>query len=97
MVGMPTRNANSVAAGRAVRPASMAAKMVAAERDVPGKIAASIWHAPTQNATFQVTMSIGGRLAISRSIARIAMPPTINAIAMGLTASASLKPILVAM
>jgi len=29
---MPTRNANSVAAGRNVRPATMAAKMVAAER-----------------------------------------------------------------
>ena len=60
MVGMPTRKANSVAAGRSVRPTSMAAKMVEAEREVPGNTAARIWHSPTQTATFQVTTSLTG-------------------------------------
>src|SRR5439155_346892 len=36
MVGIPTRKANSVAAGRSVRPASMPAKMVQPEREAPG-------------------------------------------------------------
>ena len=97
MVGIPTRKANSVAAGRAVSPASMAAKIVAAEREVPGKIAARIWQTPTQMATFQVTRVTGGRSAIRRSIASMAMPPMISASAMGRTASASLKPSFVAM
>ena len=62
MVGMPTRKANSVAAGRSVSPTSIAAKIVAAEREVPGNTAARIWQAPTQKATFQVTHR-GGRPA----------------------------------
>ena len=63
MVGMPTRKANSVAAGREVRPTSIAAKMVAAEREVPGKTAARIWQAPTKIATFQVTVVASGLAA----------------------------------
>ncbi len=38
----------------------MAAKMVAAEREVPGNIAARIWQAPTTIATFQVTTAEAG-------------------------------------
>ena len=63
MVGIPTRKANSVAAGRNVSPTIMAAKIVAAERDVPGKTAARIWQAPTQKATCQVTTEEDGRPA----------------------------------
>jgi len=38
-VGTPTRKEYSVAAGR-LRPSASAMRMVAAERDVPGKMAA---------------------------------------------------------
>jgi len=61
---MPTRKENSAAAGREVMPASMAAKIVAADLEVPGNTAARIWPKPTQIATFQVSTSLGGwRLA----------------------------------
>src|ERR1700730_12469913 len=96
IVGIPTRNANSVAAGRSVIPASMAAKIVAAERDVPGKTAARIWHRPTQIATDQVSWSDFGLGATYVSMTRMATPPTSNATATGTTVSGSLNPILVA-
>ena len=51
---MPTRNANSVAAARLPVPASIATKIVAAERDVPGKIPATTCARPTRIATRQV-------------------------------------------
>src|SRR5947208_957916 len=96
MVGIPTRNANSVAAGRSVMPASMAAKIVAAERDVPGKTAARIWHRPTQIATDQVRLPESGLRATYVSMTRMATPPTSNATATGTTVSGNLNPILVA-
>src|SRR3546814_7131991 len=79
MVGMPTMNANSVAASRDDRPASIAAKIVAAEREVPGNTAASTCASPTQIAIFQVTTSLGVMPAAARSISRIAIPPMIRA------------------
>src|SRR5690349_16772366 len=63
MVGIPTRKANSVAAERSVRPATMAAKIVAAERDVPGKTPERNWQMPTQMATFHVTVALCGFVA----------------------------------
>ena len=48
MVGMPTTNANSVAAARLVVPASRATKMVAALREVPGNTPATTWATPTR-------------------------------------------------
>jgi len=54
MVGMPTRNVNSVAAARDVVPASSAMKIVAPERDVPGNTPATTCAMPTRIATVQV-------------------------------------------
>ena len=54
MVGMPTKNANSVAAARLVVPASRAIKMVAALREVPGNTPATTCATPTKSATRQV-------------------------------------------
>ena len=45
-VGIPTRNVNSVAAGR-LNPSARAIRMVVPERDAPGKIAATSWPSPT--------------------------------------------------
>ena len=56
---MPTRNANSAAADRDVNPASIAAKIAAAERDVPGKTPATTWLRPTHTTTSHVTCSFG--------------------------------------
>src|SRR5215510_9277053 len=67
IVGMPTRKANSAAAGRDVVPASIAAKMVAAEREVPGKTPATTWNTPTHTAACQVTNVLGGRFATTNS------------------------------
>ncbi len=89
---MPTRNENSAAAGREVMPASMAAKMVAAEREVPGNTAARIWPRPTQNATLQVRASLGGCRFAYASMAKIATPPRISAQATGATVSGSSRP-----
>ena len=47
MVGMESRNENSSAAARDM-PAVWPAAIVAIERDVPGKTAERIWHAPIQ-------------------------------------------------
>ena len=45
------------------RPASMATKIVAPERDVPGKTPATTWAIPTRMATSQVMWALGGRRA----------------------------------
>ncbi len=66
MVGMPTRKANSVAAARLLVPASIAAKIVAAEREVPGKMPAIICAMPTRIATRQVTSLRSGCAPASR-------------------------------
>ena len=92
---MPTRNANSVAAGRLLVPASIAMKIVAAERDVPGNIAATICARPTRTATIQLTFALSGRFAAKYSAAIIHTPPMTNAQATGVMRSGSLKPSLV--
>ena len=78
-------------------PASIAAKIVAAERDVPGNTAARIWPSPTQIATFQVSASLRGCRRVQASIAKIANPPRISAHATGATVSGSSSPICLAM
>ena len=72
----------------------MAAKIVAAEREVPGKIAATIWARPTTRATVQVMRSLSGRFALHHSAAKIQKPPTTSAIAIGVTWSGRAKPAL---
>ena len=79
-----------------VMPASIAAKIVAAEREVPGNTAATIWPTPTQNATVQVSASLGGWRLAYASIAKIAKPPRISAQATGATVSGSSRPICLA-
>ncbi|MNT85845.1 hypothetical protein D3C72_2260630 [compost metagenome] len=64
MVGMPTRNTNSVAAARRLSPNSIAMKIAAAEREVPGNTPATTWARPTRMATFQVTSPRSGRRAL---------------------------------
>ena len=54
MVGMPTRNANSVAAARLLVPNSSATKIAAAEREVPGNTPATTCATPTRIATVQL-------------------------------------------
>jgi hypothetical protein len=87
MVGMPTRNANSVAAAREVVPDSKATKIVAALREVPGKTPATTWAAPTSNAVIQETSvrspSRAARRAASCSASTIHTAPTISAHAIG--------------
>ena len=61
----------------------MAAKIVAAEREVPGNTAASIWQAPTQKATDQVASATGARSFTSHSTSSMSTPPTISAPATG--------------
>ena len=63
MVGMPTRNTNSAAAERRLVPASMAMKIAAAEREVPGNTPATTWARPTSTATFQVTVATSPRFS----------------------------------
>ena len=71
---MPTRNENSVAAGRP-RPRTRAIRMVDAEREVPGKTAASIWARPTATAIAHVTWLPRRRPLTRCSMARISTPP----------------------
>ena len=52
MVGMPRRNENSAARGRA-KPQNTAPIMVEAERDMPGHMARH-WKRPTARASFTV-------------------------------------------
>ena len=96
MVGMPTRNANSVAAAREVVPASSATKMVAPEREVPGNTPATTCAMPTRIATVQViaarSPSAAARLAAKCSAAIIHTPPSTSAQAIGVTSSGSSKP-----
>ena len=92
MVGMPTRNENSVAAGRLLVPASMAVKIVAPERDVPGNTPATICAMPTRIATRQVTSLRSTWRAAIASAPRIQNPPISSAHAIGVTVSGSLKP-----
>jgi len=73
-------------------PASMAAKIVAAERDVPGNTAAMICPIPTQNATFQVSVSRSGCRAAYASTAKMTNPPRMSAHATGATVSGSSSP-----
>ncbi len=61
MVGMPTRKTNSAAAGLRVRPSSMAMKIAAAEREVPGNTPASTWASPTAITMVQVIDTESGR------------------------------------
>src|SRR6266536_4606477 len=88
MVGMDRKNENSRAAARDI-PAICPAAMVDMEREVPGKTAERIWHAPIQMAwprliasIFQVWMrppvALGPFLsarAFSASTAHITTPP----------------------
>src|SRR5687768_7495806 len=83
IVGMPTRNENSVAASRSLVPESMAAKIVAPERDVPGNTPAMICATPTMMATGQLTCELFGLRAASHSAAIIQKPPMISAQATG--------------
>ena len=53
MVGIPTRNENSVAIGR-LKPIVSISRIVTPERDEPGKTAATNWQMPTSTATDQV-------------------------------------------
>ena len=58
---MPTRKLNSVAATR-LRPNTNASRMVAPERDVPGKTAATSWANPTAkaiNAGYYIARGVG--------------------------------------
>ena len=97
IVGMPTRNANSVAAGRLDVPNSSAAKIVAPERDVPGNTPAIICAMPTRIATGQVTLLRSGMRAATCSAAIIQTPPITSAHAIGVIVSGSLKPSFTAM
>ena len=91
-VGTPTRNENSVAAGR-VSPSSIAIMIVAADREVPGNTAASSWASPTTTATAHVTSRRAGRRPRSaHSIARISTPPIRVAHAIGAIAWGREKP-----
>ncbi len=92
MVGMPTRNENSVAAARLLVPASIAVKIVAPEREVPGKMPATICAMPTRIATRQVTWVRSTCFAASASAPIIQKPPITSAHAIGVTVSGSLKP-----
>ena len=92
MVGMPTRNTNSAAAGLRFKPSSRAMKMAAAEREVPGNTPASTWARPTATAIFQVTASLGGPRSPRRSATSIQTPPITSAQATGVTVSGSSQP-----
>src|SRR5690606_17369079 len=96
LVGIPTRNANSVAAARLVTPNSSATKIVAAERDVPGNTPATTWATPTSTATVQVIVlrspSTSARRAAKCSASSIHAPPRTSAQAIGATALSSSQP-----
>ena len=92
MVGMPTRKANSVAAARLPVPASIATKIVAAEREVPGNTPATACAMPTSTAAFQPIALLSGRRAASHSAPIIQKPPITSAHATGVVDSGSLKP-----
>ena len=96
MVGMPTRNANSVAAARLVVPASRATKIVAALREVPGNTPATTCATPTNTAVVHEiavrSPSRRARNAASCSATSIQIAPTTSAQAIGRTLSGSSQP-----
>ena len=94
MVGMPTRNANSVAAPRLRVPNIIAAKMVAADREVPGNTAATTCARPTAMATFQVMAVSASFSPVLCSAQNISKAPSTSAQATGCTLSGRLRPIL---
>ena len=75
----------------------MAAKIVAAEREVPGKMPAIDLRDADQDRHRQVTAVRSGWRAASRSAASIQKPPITSAQATGVTVSGSLKPSFTAM
>ena len=77
-----------MAAGRAVP--TVAARIVAADREVPGKAAATSWANPTATADAQLTSSCEALPRNHRSRARIMKPPTSVAHATGPAVSESL-------
>ncbi len=74
-------------------PASIAANIVAAERDVPGNTAARICAMPTQCATRHVSSSLFGWRSVYASIRKMARPPITSAQATGATVSGNSSPI----
>ena len=82
IAGIARKKLNSAAAGRE-RPASIPPRIVAADRDVPGKTAAKICAQPMPNACFQVIRSIRRVVTLAgiNSIRIIAIPPTRSATA----------------
>src|SRR5688572_23479097 len=92
IVGMLTRNENSVAAGR-VAPRSSENKIVVPEREAPGKAAATSWPTPTAMAIDHVTRSLRGLPRSQRSTSKKQTPPTNRAMATGRMVSGSSNPI----
>src|SRR5438445_13898264 len=77
MVGIERKNENSSAAGRDI-PTICPAAMVDIERDVPGKTAERIWHAPIQMACGRLISSMWvtrTRVDVASTI-HITLPPT---------------------
>ncbi len=87
MVGMESRKLNSRAEGRS-RPASWPAAMVDMEREVPGKMAESVWQRPIQMAWARLISStwvvLALRRALQASMIHMTMPPMSSARAIAL-------------